>query len=271
MVARLKAKGTPIPNGIFHRWRVSRKRLLVPSFAKAVVMLGLFCRACWAGPPFFTDDPEPVEYGHGEFYLASQYVKTADDRTGTAPHMEVNYGVYPNLQLHVIAPAAFDRPSGGPTAYGYGDTELGAKYRFIQETKYCPEIGTFPLVEAPTGDAGRDLGNGNAQIFIPIWLQKTWGPWTTYGGGGYWVNPGAGHQNGGFAGWLLQRDLSKVLSLGTEMFHREGETVNGPTGTGFTAGGQVNFGKHSHLLFSAGKDFSGPDHLTRYLAFQWTF
>ena len=240
-------------------------------FVSVLLLLGLASSSVLAGPPFFTDDPEPVEYKHWEVYLASQYLKTADDRSGTAPHIEVNYGAYPNLQLHVIAPAALDRPAGGPTACGYGDTELGANYRFLQETDDRPQVGTFVFVEAPTGDADRNLGNGNAQIFVPIWLQKSWGPWTTYGGGGHWINPGEGHRNGSFLGWLLQRDLSKVLTLGAEVFHRDIETIDGPTGTGFTGGGQINFNEHYHLLFSAGADFSGPDHLTHYLAFQWTF
>lgn len=239
--------------------------------ASAAFILALFCRQSFAGPPFFTDDPEPVDYKHWEVYLASQYQRTSDDRSGTAPQIEVNYGAYPNLQLHVIGLATFDRPAGGSTAYGVGDTELGAKYRLIQETEDCPQVGTFPLVEVPTGDADRNLGNGNAQIFIPLWLQKSWGPWTTYGGGGYWINPGVDHRNGSFVGWLLQRDLSKVVTLGAEVFHRDIETVDGPTGTGFTAGGQINLGGHYHLLFAAGKDFSGPEQLTRYAAVQWTF
>jgi len=240
-------------------------------FASIVAILGAISGQCVAGPPFFTDDPEPVEYKHWEVYLASQYSRTADDRSGTAPHVEVNFGAFPNLQLHVIAPAAFDRPPGGPAAYGYGDTELGAKYRFIQETGLRPQVGTFILVEAPTGDADRSLGNGKTQVFLPLWLQKSWGPWTTYGGGGYWINPGEGNQNWGYVGWLLQRDLTKALTLGGEIFHRTPNTIGGESGTGFTGGGQVNFGEHYHLLFSMGRDCSGPDRLTRYLAFQWTF
>ena len=49
-----------------------------------------------AGPPFVTDDPEPVEYRHWEIYLASQHAKDKDGWSGTAPHFEVNYGVLPN-------------------------------------------------------------------------------------------------------------------------------------------------------------------------------
>ena len=42
----------------------------------AALMMGT---VAWAGPPFVTDDPEPVELHHWEVYLASQYVKAQDD------------------------------------------------------------------------------------------------------------------------------------------------------------------------------------------------
>jgi hypothetical protein len=32
----------------------------------------LISTRAWAGPPYVTDDPEPVEYRHWEVYLASQ-------------------------------------------------------------------------------------------------------------------------------------------------------------------------------------------------------
>src|SRR5512135_1954309 len=63
-----------------------------------------------AGPPFMTDDPEPVEHQHWEFYVASQYANDNDGASGTAPHVELNYGVVPDVQLHLIVPNAFDRP-----------------------------------------------------------------------------------------------------------------------------------------------------------------
>jgi len=96
------------------------------------------------------------------------------------------------------------------------------------------------------------------------------GPWTTYGGGGYWINPGAGRKNWAYTGWLLQRDFSKALILGAELFHRTPDAIDGESGTGFTGGGQINFTERYHFLFSAGKDFSGPNKLTLYVALQWT-
>ena len=112
-----------------------------------------------AGPPFWTDDPEPAEYKHWEVYFASQYFGLKDGSIMTAPHVEINCGVIPNLQLHLIAPMVNANPAGEKAHYGYGDTELGAKYRFVQEGDWCPMVGTFPLVEIPTGksSAGSEM------------------------------------------------------------------------------------------------------------------
>jgi len=239
----------------------------------AVLAASLFCALpapAGAGPPFFTDDPEPVAYGRWEFYLASQYLKSKDGRSGTAPHAEVNYGAAPELQLHLIAPAAFAHPAGGRLARGYGDTELGAKYRFLRETARRPQAGVFAQVELPTGEPHRGLGAGSTQVFLPLWLQKSWNAWTTYGGAGCWVVPGAGKKKWFYAGWLLQRDLSEHLTLGGEVFRRTPDTPGGAGSSGFNGGGQVNFAGSGHLLFAAGRDFSGPARLTAYLGLQWT-
>jgi hypothetical protein len=72
-----------------------------------------------AGHPCITDDPEPVEYRHWEIYLASLFSKQPDTWTTTAPHLEVNYGAIPNLQLHEIFPMTLNVPSERASSYGY--------------------------------------------------------------------------------------------------------------------------------------------------------
>ena len=248
------------------------------SCALAVLVPGAAPRAL-AGPPFFTDDPEPVEPGHGELYLATQDVWARDLWSGTLPHVEFNYGPIEDVQLHVIAPLTYDQPDDTHTMqYGYGDTELGVKWRPIHEDELfqgCPQIGVFPLVELPSGDRSRGLGNGAIQVFLPIWLQKSWGdeklPWTTYGGGGYWFSKGTGNQDYVFLGWELQKQITEKLTLGGELFTATPDTVAGKQRTGFNLGGIYDFTEHYHLLFSAGRDFQGPNLLTFYLAFQFTF
>ena len=228
-----------------------------------------------AGPPFVTDDPEPVEYRHWEFYLASQDTKTADGWSGTAPHLEVNYGAIPNLQLHLIAPLASDAPAQGSRHYGYGDTEVGAKYRFIQETDWLPQVGVFPLLEIPTGNADHSLGSGHVDAFLPLWLQKSWGEesrkWTAYGGGGYDINPGAGNRDWTFVGLVLQRQVTEQVLLGSEIYHRTATAAGKRADTAFNLGTVVDFSDHHHLLFSAGRSIDGPTEFQVYVAYQLTF
>jgi Putative MetA-pathway of phenol degradation len=224
-----------------------------------------------AGPPFVTDDPEPAEYQHWEFYLASQIEHESGEWSGTSPHVEINYGALPNVHLHLIAPLAFNAPSHGGTQFGYGDTELGIKYRFIQETTRLPKVGVFPIVELPTGDASRGLGTGHAQVFLPLWLQKSFGPWTTYGGGGYWINPGTDNRNWWFVGWLVQRQLTSKWTLGAEVFHETAKEAGGESDTRFNVGTIFDFSDTYHLLLSAGHTLQGPSGFQAYGAFQITW
>ena len=243
--------------------------------ALAMVLLA-GVRPALAGPPFITDDPEPVDYGHWEVYGFTMGSHVNGDTSGTLAGVEVNYAAAPNLQLHMIAPLAFDDASGSNFKAGAGDLELGMKYRFINpgSDDWWPQVGVFPLLEVPTGDADRGLGSGHLRAFLPVWLQKDFGKWTTYGGGGYWVNPGTGNQDYWFAGWLLQRQVTDNLALGGELFHQTADTIGGKDTSGFNVGGIYDFSQHYHLLFSAGRgiqNVSDSNEFSYYLAIQSTF
>ena len=242
------------------------KALFVLSFALLFVP-----SSALAGPPFLTDDPEPVEYKNWEMYLASQCQNERGGVSATAPHFEVNYGIAPNFQLHLIAPMEYVKPAGLPSHYGYGDTELGVKWRFYnnEETKFM--IGAYPLLEVPTGAELRGLGNGDPQVFLPIWLQKGWGPWLTYGGGGYLINLGHEHEDLWFFGWLVQRDLNKYFTLGAELFYGTPPETGDERHFGFNIGSIINISKIHHILLSAGTDIIGPTDFYSYIAYQLTF
>src|SRR6185437_12760527 len=93
-----------------------------------------------AGPPFQTDDPDPVEFRHFEMYAFTlSDGTTAGGTTLSAPAYEVNYGVVPNVQLHLVVPFVNAFVPDGPNQHGIGDTEFGAKVRFLKETKHAPE------------------------------------------------------------------------------------------------------------------------------------
>jgi hypothetical protein len=236
-----------------------------------VLSMALGVSSVLASPPFKTDDPEPVEYQHWEINIASQYANDRDGVSSTAPHFEVNYGLRPNVELHLLVPFSYDRPRGGPTLYGLGDVELGVKYRFVQETSKVPMVAISPMVHLPSGNSSRGLGAGEPQLFLPLWLEKSWVPWQTYGGGGYWINPGDHNQNYWFFGWQVQRQIADWLAVGAEIFYQTPPVRYGKYETGYTVGAIIDFTENHHLLCSVGSDIRGPNLFSYYLAYQWTW
>jgi hypothetical protein len=249
--------------------RAQSEPLFGRTFAIVLLLAGL-PPSLRAGPPFLTDDPETVDLNHWEFYIFGQGDRTADANAVSGPAIELNYGIAPNMQLHLIAPVAdLSTPGTGGTS-GYGDTEIGIKCRFIDESDSFPQIGIFPMAELATGDRDRGLGNGRTWYRLPVWLQKSWGPWTTYGGGGLALNSAPGQRNGGFAGWLVQRDLGQYLTLGTELFSQGNDTTTGRGVADANFGGYVKFTESFNLLFSFGHSVSGERNTIWYLGVYWT-
>ena len=236
-----------------------------------LIMILFFVAPVLAGPPFLTDDPVPVDLGHHEFYLFSTLDKVKDGSTISAPAFEYNYGILPETQAHIVFPFVTSAPDGGPTTFGPGDTELGIKYRFVQETDNFPQLGVFPMLEVATGDESRGLGNGRTWAKFPIWAQKSWEKWTTYGGGGYALNQAPGQRDYFFAGWLLQRELSEQLTLGGEIFTQGKTESGGRPSTFYNFGGFYNFTKDFSLLFTVGHTLAGESHLISYLGLYWTW
>lgn len=232
-------------------------------------------RTAFAGPPFQTDDPEPVDFRHFEMYAFELSDSTSGGTSVEVPAYEVNYGAVPNLQLHLVVPLLANIPSDGSgVTYGIGDTEVGVKYRFVKETKRRPEVGIFPFLELPSGDADKGLGVGSTWYRLPVWIQKSWGPWTTYGGGGAAVVPQSGYRNYPFAGWLVQRQMTKKLMLGVEVFGHGalGEAAaSRKYSTMADFGGTYEFKEGFDLLFAGGRTVAGQPETYSYLALYWTW
>ncbi len=240
----------------------------------AILAAGLLAssEAALAGPPFMTDEPEPLETGHSEAYLFSTYDKGPDGKQTQLPAFEFNHSPYDDVHLHLLVPYANLYPVGADQQHGIGDVEVGVKYRFVHETEDHPQIGIFPMIELPTGNKDKGLGNGRTWWTLPVWIQKSWGDWTTYGGGGRGFNSAPDMRNYNFGGWLLQRKVTDSLILGGELFTQGAMTQDGQRATYFNLGGYYNDIKacgNCSLLFRTGHTISGDSHAGAYLGLYW--
>src|SRR6185437_8883010 len=88
----------------------------------------------------------------------------------------------------------------------------------VNAIKYFPQIGTFTMLELPTGSYAKGLGIGKAWYKAPLWLQKNFGPWLLDGGGGETFVPQAGYRNFAYGGLLAKYTLNQRLELAGEVF-----------------------------------------------------
>lgn len=205
----------------------------------------------FAGPPFVTDDPEPTDYQHWEIYAGITYENDGDGSTSASvPFAEFNFGALPNVQ--VSASAAKD------------DTEFGIKTRFVQESSTSPQISFYPSVEFAS------VSGMHAVTFLPLWMQKSWGDWTAFGGGGEYLNDSPGMRNSTFAGGALERVLSPGLTVGVELYHNSNDLLDGDDDSTATNLGMIApVGKYHAILFSVGRALHGPATFTGYASYEF--
>ncbi len=226
---------------------------LTPWIGAATGIVLALAGPVWAGPPFVTDDPEPTDLGHWEIYnfvSASQAPGVTSGQTG----FDINYGGAKDLQLTATVPADFATGTGA----GFGDLELAAKYRFLHQAEgsIMPDVAVFPRLIAPT--ASRGFGPTRLNLFLPIWAQKDFGPWSVFAGGGYQINPGPGQRDFWQSGLVVSRMLTDRWSVGGELYHQTAEDRGGAAFTGINLGAIYKLTDHWALLAASGPGVQNP-------------
>lgn len=237
----------------------------------ALILLLLIPRMAWAGPPFITDDPAPVDLHHTEtfFFNAGTWARNG---TGGASGIDFNYGALPDLHINIAVPVEFDRPKGGPAASGFGNIELAAKYRFLHQETSGWDVAVYPRLILPS--ASDKVGEDRAAVFLPLWAGRNWGDWSTYGGGGCTLRHGGDTVTACQAGWVLSKRISPRLQLGGEIVHAGADAHGGRVETALGAGLTYDLNEHYHLLAYAGPQVQNVAENGRYnwyVALQSTF
>ncbi|HUK60120.1 MAG TPA: hypothetical protein VLV50_12890 [Stellaceae bacterium] len=216
------------------------------------------------------------ETQHWSIALGGLYTERQGEAAGWAPNAEVNYSPTDRLQLHAMLPYAFDRLSGGPTHWGIGDFETGVRYRFVDDDPngWTPAIAAYPLVDFPTGDKNRNLGTGSTHAFLPLWFSKSFGSWTPFAGGGYWINPGTNNKNWTLFSAGVVKTVNDTLSLTGEIFNATSSKIGIPDQTGIDFGARVNFNANNHFVLTLGTGIVNAretDRFTGLAAYVYTF
>lgn len=237
---------------------------------RALQLLLILCAAVCAAPrlhaqlPFYTDDTGVTDRGKWHFEFFNEYdslqLQYPNANQNTA-NFKLNYGLPHNFEIDVDVPyLAIYRTGANPPSTGVGDTNLGLKYRFRNESKRAPSLAASFYTEIPTGNSKEQLGSGLADYWLNFIAQKSLSDKTRLTGNlGYLF---AGNTSTGvlgtqntrghvFPGGLsLLHDFTPKLTLGAELF--AAYTENGNLGRSqFQAmgGGQYALRKNFSLAF----------------------
>jgi hypothetical protein len=223
--------------------------------AAVPLILGAGCVV--AGPPFFSNDPDPPETGQWEVILPTTATRQPDGGiAGEWTTANFNYGYDARTQLSFALPLAYQRSAAGSVHSGLGDVMLEYKRRFGTD----PEAGYFginPAVSLPTGDAGRGLGRGNAVVQLPLLYQRRRGEWVGYADARYRWRAGEQRASSWFIGTVLERRLTARSEVGVEIYTVTARAPASDATIGFNVGMRYTVAPKVRLIASAGRGYRG--------------
>jgi hypothetical protein len=173
----------------------------------------------------------------------------------------------------MVVPLAYDRPRGGPTVTGFGDIELAAKYKFLHQDQFGVDVAVFPRLFLPT-NSNAALGSKHPSLFIPLFVQKDWGDWSVFGGGGCVINRGGESQDFCKMGVVAARRIAPNVQLGVEFYHQTPDQKGQKQSSGVGLGAIYDLSEHYHLMASAGpgvQNAAATNQASWYVALLFTY
>jgi hypothetical protein len=170
-----------------------------------------------AGPPFVTDDPEPVPPGGWEINVPFILERTPGRTEMNAPLFDLNYGL-PEVQSKVEFPIKIVRDDTSGTEAGAGDLLLGVKWRFLNNEKSHLQFGIYPQVLVPRAIGSVVLAEDERRLYCRCSRRRagTNGPFMATSDIGGKMLPRT--RDYFYAGAVLERELSERIRLGAELF-----------------------------------------------------
>jgi hypothetical protein len=248
---------------------------------KKVLVLGCFlfvtlaANSVRAGPPLLTGDPDTPDAGHWEINFAFAVEKRSAQTLFEIPILDMNYGLTEHIQLTLEMAWLVLSQEDEQTRNGMGNSLIGLKWRFLDETEQGVSASVFPQFESNNpgfSSADQGLVDKGSNFLLPLELAKGFGPVT--------VNMELGYDFREYRAdeWIYGISLGYAVSDRLELLAE----IFGTALRGFQEDEQVfnlgtiwKFSPHCALLASAGTGIHSSEHdapqFLSYLGGQFTF
>ena len=209
------------------------------------------------GPPLLTDDPGTPGNRNWEINIAFTHFRSPEERGIEAPLLDINYGLGDRIQLKYEVPYLFDSDEGAPYRTAVGNSLIGVKWRFFQESDEKGwNISTYPQLELnnPFNSEALGLVDRGPRFLLPVEITKVFGPVEVNFEGGYWFSQDASNER--ILGLAFGRQFTKRFEGLAEIYD---DVVLGGTARSTTLdiGGRYEFHKGLLINFMAGRRIIG--------------
>lgn len=244
-----------------------------------VILLLLFIKHdiifAQGGPPMLTDDPNPVEKGHWE--INSAFTLEHSHEIGDefeVPLEDFNYGLSNSIQLKYEVPFILKHTFGSTIIGGLGKSNLGVKWRFLNNEKSEISISAYPqfIFNNLSSSTERGITEEGIELFLPIEFLKEFDNYSID------VELGRELESKDQGEWrfglLYDRTLSKKVELASEVYEISDYTFKNNE-LFLNIGSRIILNDNFKLLFSVGNNFiihnSDENKFIGYLGLQLTF
>ena len=256
---------------VWSMWRTLVR--IVRCVVGAALTFGLHVIAAGqGGSPMITEDTGTTEWHRYEINTAFAVRLGAGAKVYAAPFVDLNYGITKNAQFTIGVPYLVLRRGGERSIAGLGNTNVGVKYRFREESeKRRVSMSIFPqlALNNPTSSARRGLVNEGPELLMPLQWETAFGKWGAGGEVGYRFKRG---EDEVIYGVVVGREF-KRFELLAELHGTGGYGHLGASEIVCNFGTRVALSKHAAMQLSAGRS-ARPRRDPRFIAYagmQWTF
>jgi len=243
--------------------------------ASGIALVGLPTALAQGGPPMLTDDPGTPGDKHWEINTAWTMTHTrSGDRTMETPLLDINYGIGEHLQLKYEAPWLMTRAAGEKNISGLGDSEIGVKWRFLDEENDRVDVSTYPQFSfnSLASSRRRGLVEEGSSFLLPFEFHGKAGnlEWNAEIGREFQTR----EADECLYGFAVGRELNKSFEFAVEI-HGEGKFAANDDQLIVNLGGRLKLSENRTLLFSAGRSLNhlhGAEfNFVGYLGVQFTY
>jgi len=222
-------------------------------------------------PPFITDDPGTPGPGHWEINTGVSIERRPGLTLSELPLFDINYGVGETLQLKYEMPYLVQREAGQPQLSGWGNSEFGVKWRFLDTGEGGRSMSVYPQLEFnnPRSSADdRGLVEDGSAFLLPVQFEQGLGPVTLN------LQLGREFRSSGdswFYGIILSHQLQKKIEVGLELAGTAATKLDRSQLT-LNFGATYEISETSSLMISIGRELHNHDEpratLVGYLGWQ---